>query len=81
MKFALSLIPLLLAAGLAHAAEPAPGTEINALMRVMKKDGSTPASWASTTACPPTKASGMSPDSRSDLVKTCVSTVRVEGVS
>lgn len=41
MKFALSLIPLLLAAGLAHAAEPAPGTEINALMRVMKKDGST----------------------------------------
>jgi len=41
MKFALSLLPLLLTVGLAQAAEPAPGTEINALMRVMKRDGST----------------------------------------
>jgi hypothetical protein len=41
MKFAHTLPALLLAASAAQAAEPVPGTEINALLRVMKKDGST----------------------------------------
>lgn len=40
-KTALTLLPLLLAASAAMATEPLPGTEINALLRVMKKDGST----------------------------------------